>query len=152
MSHDRERRPPTVFKGRGAVANPAGRFERHQAEAVDDGWGSLEAPPAAPATVLGVDPARTVITYNRSPDIPFDRSINPYKAEHVMSLIRQMRGGNAYEAEFGTRMRGRGVFAELLDRRFRLACSRLGLNRRELRLDCSKFVPPRKADPQLPLF
>lgn len=67
----------------------------------------------------------------------------PQRAEHVMSLVRQCRGGQNYDGRFGTRMRGEGPFAELLARRFQLACRRLGLDRRELGgLDCSRFSPP----------
>jgi DNA repair photolyase len=52
----------------------------------------------------------------------------PDRAEHVMSIIRQMRGGKEYDATFGTRMKGEGEFAELLKMRFRIACKKLGLN------------------------
>lgn len=362
MDGDDERRPPTVFKGRGAVGNPQGRYESRRSERIDDGWGSLEEVPESPATVVMADTARSVISYNRSPDIPFDRSINPYrgcehgcvycfarpthayvglspgldfetklfakhdaaeilrwelakasyrpdvialgantdpyqpverrlnitrgilqvlhdcrhpvaivtksslierdldilgpmaerrlaqvavsvtsldselsrrlepravaparrlrtiktlteagipvtvlfapvipalndaeiedilaavrdagavgagyvllrlphelkdifeqwlqthvplKAGHVMSLMAQMREGKAYQAEFGSRMSGKGVFAQLIQKRFQLACQRLGLNQRKLNLDCSQFVPPRPPDPQLSLF
>ena len=53
----------------------------------------------------------------------------PERAEHVMSLIRQMHGGKDYDATFGKRMRGEGVFAQLLARRFSLAHARLGYAR-----------------------
>ncbi|KHO63781.1 MULTISPECIES: PA0069 family radical SAM protein [Pseudomonas] len=67
----------------------------------------------------------------------------PQRAEHVMSLVRQCRGGANYDSRFGLRMRGEGPFADLLARRFQVACKRLGLNRRELRgLDCQRFAPP----------
>ncbi|CAD5106695.1 PA0069 family radical SAM protein [Zestomonas carbonaria] len=67
----------------------------------------------------------------------------PERAEHVMSLIRQSRGGRNYDSRFGARMRGEGVFAELLAKRFRLAIRRLGLDHRgEPPLDCSRFCPP----------
>ncbi|MBM7062616.1 PA0069 family radical SAM protein [Pseudomonas sp. UL073] len=66
----------------------------------------------------------------------------PERAEHVMSLIRQSRGGRNYDSRFGTRMRGEGVFAELLAQRFQLAIKRLGLQRRDFELDCSQFAPP----------
>ncbi|NQD94214.1 PA0069 family radical SAM protein [Pseudomonas sp. CrR25] len=67
----------------------------------------------------------------------------PARAAHVMSLIRQSRGGKNYDSRFGSRMRGEGQFAELLAQRFRLASRRLGLDRRELQsLDCSQFCPP----------
>lgn len=76
-----ERQQP--FKGRGAVTQRGGRFQDWQRQPEDDGWGSLEVEPQRPKTRLEVDSARKVITYNRSPDIPFDRSINPYRGcEH----------------------------------------------------------------------
>jgi len=74
----------------------------------------------------------------------------PLKAEHVMSLIRQSRGGKAYDATFHTRMKGEGLFAELISKRFKLACERLGLNRNRNTLDCSLFTPA--SSPQMPLF
>lgn len=71
------------LKGRGALGNPDNRFDRLNYEAVDDGWGSLEQAPEALRTTLTIDSARTVISYNSSPDVPFDRSINPYRGcEH----------------------------------------------------------------------
>jgi DNA repair photolyase len=74
------------------------------------------------------------------------------KSAHVMSLVRQMRGGEENDPNFGSRMRGEGVFAELLARRFRVACERLGLNRgRDAGLDCGRFRRPSK-DGQLGLF
>jgi DNA repair photolyase len=67
----------------------------------------------------------------------------PERAEHVLSLIRQSRGGKHYDSRFGSRMRGEGQFAELLAQRFRLARRRLGLDQRErVVLDCSQFCPP----------
>jgi DNA repair photolyase len=77
----------------------------------------------------------------------------PQRAEHVMSLVRQMNGGRDYDSDFRTRMRGQGVFADLLRKRFEIACRRYGYGRaRELRLDTSLFVPPREASPQGELF
>ena len=353
--------PLRPFKGRGAASNRDGRFESRRGEAVDDGWGSLDEPAESPRTQVLPDAARTVISYNDSPDIPFDRSINPYrgcehgciycfarpshaylglspgldfetklfakfdaaerlseelakpsyrpapialgantdpyqpverglqitreilqvlhdchhpvtvvtksalierdldllapmaarglaqvavsvtslnhelsrrleprataparrlrtirnlseagvpvtvlfapvipalndsemenvltavreagaeaagyvllrlplelaelfeewlavhaplKAAHVMSLVAQTRGGQAYRSDFATRMKGTGVFAELIEKRFRLACKRLGLNERKLELDCSQFAPPARGG-QLTLF
>lgn len=72
-----------VRKGRGAASNRAGRYERHKTEALDDGWGNLDedAPPLR--TDIQPDASRTVITRNTSPDLGFDRSINPYRGcEH----------------------------------------------------------------------
>ncbi|MCW5620361.1 MAG: PA0069 family radical SAM protein [Burkholderiales bacterium] len=76
----------------------------------------------------------------------------PLKAAHVMSRVREMRGGRENDPNFGSRMRGDGLFAQLLGKRFAVACSRLGLNRERRRtLDCTRFRPPRSG-PQLDLF
>ena len=75
----------------------------------------------------------------------------PLKAEHVMSLVRQMRGGKDYDSTFGVRQRGTGSFADLIAKRFELACERLGLNQERGGLDTSRFRPPRSG-PQLDLF
>jgi DNA repair photolyase len=68
----------------------------------------------------------------------------PQRAAHVMSLIRQMRGGRDYDAAFGARMRGDGEFAALIEKRFGIACRRLGLNRgrEHTGLDTTRFKPP----------
>ena len=67
----------------------------------------------------------------------------PLKAEHVMSLVRQMRGGRDYDAAFGTRMKGEGAFADLIAQRYRLVTRRLGLDRPRFEPDCTRFrVPP----------
>ncbi len=67
----------------------------------------------------------------------------PGRASHVMSLIRSMRGGKDYDAEWGKRMKGSGVYAELIAKRFKLACDRLGLNQwwTPLRTDLFKPTP-----------
>ena len=75
-------------KGRGAVSNPTGRYEREQREAFDDGWGPLEPgdgedEPPPIETVVTEERTRRIISTNDSPDVPFDQSINPYKGcEH----------------------------------------------------------------------
>ncbi len=69
----------------------------------------------------------------------------PDRAERVLSLIRQMRGGQLYDAEFGSRMRGEGPLALLLSQRFAAAVKRLGLNRLGNRLDTSAFHVPESA-------
>ncbi|MGH8115957.1 MAG: PA0069 family radical SAM protein [Rhodanobacteraceae bacterium] len=77
----------------------------------------------------------------------------PERAEHVMSLIRQMNGGRDYDSDFRTRMRGQGPFADLLRRRFEVACHKHGFARaRDLHLDCTHFIPPRPPSPQRDLF
>jgi DNA repair photolyase len=75
--------PPQLKKGRGALSNQTGRFETLAKEDFDDGWDDPDKFPAKIPTQLFVDTAKTVITYNQSPDVPFDRSINPYRGcEH----------------------------------------------------------------------
>jgi DNA repair photolyase len=75
--------PIEARKGRGAASNRSGRFEAQQRVHFDDGWaGDGEDPPPLRTTV-GIDSARKAIAYNKSPDVPFDRSINPYRGcEH----------------------------------------------------------------------
>lgn len=74
---------PPPLKGRAAPDNAEGRFSAWQRDAFDDGWGTIDEAAAPLRTTVSVDTARTVITYNQSPDISFDRSINPYRGcEH----------------------------------------------------------------------
>ena len=75
----------------------------------------------------------------------------PLCAEHVMSMIRQMRGGKEYDADFATRHSGTGLFAELIERRFAVACKRLGLNEERAPLTTELFRRPDTAV-QLHLF
>ncbi len=72
-----------IHKGRGATLNPDNRFHQHRHEAFDDGWENSAAPAPKLVTTIIPDNSRTVITYNQSPDLTFDRSINPYRGcEH----------------------------------------------------------------------
>ena len=73
----------------------------------------------------------------------------PERYRHVMSLIRQMRGGKDYDAEWMKRMRGEGPYADLIARRFEAAIKRHGLTRRSLDLDCTRFRPPRPDSEQM---
>ena len=75
--------PGLARRGRGAVTNPAARFERHAADPFDDGWATLGADlPPLPTTLLP-DASRTVTSWNDSPDLGFDRAVNPYRGcEH----------------------------------------------------------------------
>jgi len=71
----------------------------------------------------------------------------PERAEHVISIVRQVRGGRDNDPNFGTRMSGTGQFAELIEKRFELACRRLKLNdhgagREPPELDCGLFRVP----------
>lgn len=75
------------------------------------------------------------------------------RAEHVMSLIRQMRNGKEYDATFGKRMRGQGEFADLLSKRFYAACKRLQLNCNPAPdFNVQLFKRPTKICNQLDLF
>lgn len=72
-----------VTSGRGARSNATGRYEPTKAETFDDGWTETDATLPPRRTTLTPEHARKIITRNTSPDIGFDRSINPYKGcEH----------------------------------------------------------------------
>ncbi|MBL8560717.1 MAG: PA0069 family radical SAM protein [Gemmobacter sp.] len=82
MSKPHDLRPETVIRARGAGRNETGRFEAVQREAVADGWDMLEEAQLL-RTEVRLERPRSVISYNRSPDLPFDRSVNPYRGcEH----------------------------------------------------------------------
>jgi DNA repair photolyase len=66
----------------------------------------------------------------------------PQRAEHVMSLVQQMRGGRDNDPRFGVRMRGEGVFADLIARRFKVATRRLGYAGGDFELRLDLFRPP----------
>lgn len=73
---------PGPVRGRGAASNRAGRYQALAREPWDDGWAPAERPPP-PATELTPDPSRSILSRNDSPDVPFDRSVNPYRGcEH----------------------------------------------------------------------
>lgn len=82
MISDESERQPVRPKGRGAASNRSGRFETLSRLAVDDGWDrDDDLPPLR--TEVALDASRGVIVRNTSPDVPFDRSINPYRGcEH----------------------------------------------------------------------
>ena len=79
---------------------------------------------------------------------------HPLRAEHVMSIVQQIRGGRDNDPNFGSRMRGSGQFSELIARRFAIACKRLGLNGDREPLDTARFRPPQRSAQtgQLELF
>lgn len=76
----------------------------------------------------------------------------PDRYRHVMALVRSMRGGKDYDAEFGKRMRGSGPYAWQIARRFQIASKRLGLNLRKAPLRVDHFVPPLGDGVQLSLL
>ncbi len=79
----------------------------------------------------------------------------PGKKNHVLSLLRQNRGGELNDTTFRTRMTGTGPLAQLLSKRFHKACERLNIdsaNANELGLDCGRFYVPPKSGDQMTLF
>ena len=112
---NRERR-----RGRGAGINPAGRFEPIAREMFDDGWQSIEELPPF-RTEVQVEQARTIIARNQSPDISFDRSINPYRGcEHgcVYCFARPTHSHMGLSAglDFETKLFAKPGAAKLLKR------------------------------------
>ena len=91
-------------KGRGAASNETGRFEVEQRVAFDDGWGPPDSEPepgtdrelGRVATILSVDATRSIIARNDSPDIGFDRSINPYRGCEHGCIYCYARPSHAY--------------------------------------------------------
>lgn len=74
---------PAARHGRGTVTNRAGRYERQRLTASDDGWNNLDTQPEALRTQVLHDSTRGILARDQSPDVPFDRSINPYRGcEH----------------------------------------------------------------------
>jgi DNA repair photolyase len=75
--------PKTPRKGRGAITNPTGRYERFQIADFDDGWTRADEEESLLRTTVAIDSTKSIITRNDSPDVGFDRSINPYRGcEH----------------------------------------------------------------------
>jgi DNA repair photolyase len=110
-----------LHKGRGAPSNPAGRFEPSETEASDDGWAGLEAPVESVATAVLPEAARTIVTRNRSPDLPFTQSINPYRGCEHGCIYCYARPSHAYVnlspgLDFETRLFYKSRAAELLAR------------------------------------
>jgi DNA repair photolyase len=110
----------------------------HEMEAI------LEAATEAGATRAGFTVLRLPLEIKELFD-EWLRANRPDRAEKVLSLIRQIRGGALYQAEFGTRMKGEGPIAQLLGARFQAGVKRLGLNRIRYRLDTLRFAVPESA-------
>jgi DNA repair photolyase len=92
-------RPASPPKGRGATFNPANRYRRDSREAFDDGWpgdAPGDDPPPRPRTTVAIQPARTIIARNDSPDIPFTQSINPYQGCEHGCIYCYARPSHAY--------------------------------------------------------
>jgi DNA repair photolyase len=112
------------IKGRGAVTNAAGRFERHRAETVDDGWDRADDTASVAnqlATQVSPEPGRTIITHNDSPDVPFEQSINPYRGCEHGCVYCYARPTHAYlnlspGLDFETKLFFKANAAELLEK------------------------------------
>ncbi|MGE5516295.1 MAG: PA0069 family radical SAM protein [Bacteroidota bacterium] len=123
---------------RGAASNAANRYERFRPEACDDGWdfGDDDLPPLR--TEVMVDTTRTIITRNSSPDVPFDRSINPYRGCEHGCIYCFARPTHAYLGlspglDFETRLLAKPDAATLLEKelsnpRYRPAVIAIGTN------------------------
>lgn len=107
-------------RGRAAALNPSGRFEPMHREAFDDGWQTLEELPAF-KTEVQIEKPRTAITRNESPDVPFDRSINPYRGCEHGCIYCFARPTHAYMGlsaglDFEARLFAKPDAAKLLER------------------------------------
>lgn len=129
--------PALNIKARGVASNESGRFERFATEACDYGWEMEEELPQL-RTEVREEAARSVVTYNRSPDLPFDRSINPYRGcEHgcVYCFARPTHAylGLSPGLDFETRLIARPNAAEVLRKelssaRYKVATIAMGTN------------------------
>ena len=92
---EKEMPPIMPLRGRGAVSNPSGRFERLTRDPYDDGWWPEEELPPL-ATTVRVEESRSIIARNDSPDIPFSQSINPYRGCEHGCVYCYARPSHAY--------------------------------------------------------
>jgi len=119
--------PGSQYKGRGAISNPGNRFEETAVEALDDGWGTLaedlaDLPPLA--TQLLREKSKSALTYNDSPDLGFDRSINPYRGCEHGCIYCYARPSHAYLGyspglDFETKLLFKPDLPALLERELR---------------------------------
>jgi DNA repair photolyase len=115
---------PDARRGRGAVTSASGRFEGQVRVKLDDGWGSMDEEQAPLKTTLQEDKTRSIIAYNASPDLPFDRSINPYRGCEHGCIYCFARPTHAYLGlspglDFETRLFYKPRAAELLEAELR---------------------------------
>jgi DNA repair photolyase len=126
---------PKPRKGRGAISNPEGRFESRRVHAVDDGWMDAEEELPSLATTLTAEHAKSIISRNESPDIPFEQSINPYRGCGHGCCYCYARPAHSYVnlspgLDFETKLFYKDNAAELLEeelRRPRYVCKSITL-------------------------
>ena len=116
-------RPTQRAKARAATSNDTGRFEPRNRVAVDDGWPTEDEPPLL-RTEVRLERARSAITTNRSPDVPFDRSINPYRGCEHGCIYCFARPSHAFlnlspGLDFETRLIARPGLAAVLEAELR---------------------------------
>jgi DNA repair photolyase len=112
------------LKGRGAVSNTSSRFESVPVEAFDDGWGGLDVEEEPVQTVVSFEATKSIFATNRSPDIPFSRSINPYRGCEHGCVYCYARPSHAYYGfspglDFETRIVAKRDGAQALERALR---------------------------------
>jgi DNA repair photolyase len=117
---------PAPRRGRGATGNPANRFESRVLEPFDDGWDTLEGLAELPPlpTTLTRDASKSVISWNNSPDLGFDRAVNPYRGCEHGCIYCYARPTHAYLGyspglDFETRLVFKPEVAALLERELR---------------------------------
>lgn len=112
---------PVTTRGRGAISNASGRYEAQRRSRFDDGWSSSDDDAGQIETTLLSEQAKSIITFNRSPDIPFDRSINPYRGCEHGCIYCFARPSHAYSGlsaglDFETKLFFKRNATELLKR------------------------------------
>ena len=119
--------PSLARHGRGATTNPSVRYDRLHSDAFDDGWGTLEEAftelPPLPTTLIK-DASRSVISWNTSPDLGFDRAVNPYRGCEHGCIYCYARPSHAYLGyspglDFETKLIFKPDVAEQLERELR---------------------------------
>ena len=123
-----------IIRGRGSASKPDGRYLEYSREEVDDGWNRPE-DEHRPQTTVTVEKPKTIISRNRSPDIPFDQSINPYRGCEHGCIYCYARPTHAYfdlspGIDFQTRLLAKPNAVELLEKELAAAnyqCSPIAL-------------------------